>query len=265
MISDAGDNAPLQGVILCSTAISSESRNELASIAAQMGAQHRLDLTGDVTHLIVGKIATPKYRYVAKARPDIKVLHPEFLQEVRQGWMAGGDVDVAEAERKHAVGAFHGIKISVTGITDQDERTLFQQRVEAEGAVYSGDLTRDVTHLVAGSASGKKWEHARTWGLKIVSLKWVSDSLRRGMALDEELYDLDLPEHQQGRDAFVVERQQQQSRLGKRDRENDAVRVLTKELGAMDLRDAACYFPRRPLQLRWLRPERVMLSNTAVT
>ena len=77
------DLLPLSNVVLCSTSLPQDVRvgptistNEymylierqirLADTAQQMGATHKLDLTGEVTHLIVGDIDTPKYKYVAK-------------------------------------------------------------------------------------------------------------------------------------------------------------------------------------------------------
>ena len=80
-----------------------------------MGARHTLDLTSDVTHLIVGEIDTPKYRYVAKERPDIKVVLPEWVEAVRQSWMAGGETEVEELELRYRVPIFYRLRICITG------------------------------------------------------------------------------------------------------------------------------------------------------
>jgi hypothetical protein len=67
-----------------------------------MGATIKLDLTSDVTHLIVGSIDSAKYRYVAKSRDDVKVLSPAWLEALREVWMSGDDdLDVA-AQVPHA-------------------------------------------------------------------------------------------------------------------------------------------------------------------
>ncbi len=180
-----------------------------------MGAIHKLDLTSDVTHLIVGNITTPKYRYVAKERPDIKVLHPNWIEAVRVPWMDGTDVDIADLESQHQLRAFHNLQICVTGFEDIDQRNAISTRVEEEGATYHGDLTKVVTHLVAAVPQGKKYAAARSWGIAVVSQKWYDDSLLRGMALDERMYDPLMPEEDQGKGAFRLVANPRTS-LGKR-------------------------------------------------
>ena len=84
-----------------------------------MGATHKLDLTSDVTHLIVGDTDTPKYKYVAKERPDVKCLLPEWVDAVRQSWMEGGDTDVGALEVQYKLPTFAGLRICVTGFEDR--------------------------------------------------------------------------------------------------------------------------------------------------
>lgn len=91
---------------------------ELADIATQMGAIHKFDLTSDVTHLIVGDTDTPKYKFVARERTDVKCLLPTWIEAVRDSWIAGGETDVELLEAEHILPAFHGLKICVTGFED---------------------------------------------------------------------------------------------------------------------------------------------------
>ena len=195
-------------------------QTNLADVATQMGAVHKLDLTADVTHLVVGCITTPKYQYVAKDRPDIKVLDQAWVEAVRDAWMEGGDVDVAALEEKHKLPTFFGSQICVTGFDDMEQRGYISQTVEQEGATYHGDLTKQITHLIAAVPQGPKYTHAKQWGLKIVSLKWFRDSLARGMALDENLYDPIMPLEEQGHGAFRTLPKSRPS-LGKRVRDSN--------------------------------------------
>ena len=204
-------------------------QTKLTDAAIQMGAIHKLDLTSDVTHLIVGSITTPKYRYVAKDRPDIKVLQPSWIEAVREAWMEGGDVDVKELERKHKTPPFTGFQVCVTGFENIEQRNEIAHTAEAHGATYHGDLTRVVTHLIAAKPEGNKYNAAKSWGLHIVSLKWFEDSIWRGMALDEKLYDPTVPAEEQGIGAFRVYPNPRTS-LGKREREGDAQDAGKKKL-----------------------------------
>ena len=83
-----------------------------------MGAVHKFDLTSDVTHLIVGETDTPKYKFVAKERPDVKCLKASFVEAVRRSWLEGGETDVEALEKEHKLPTFSGLIISVTGFED---------------------------------------------------------------------------------------------------------------------------------------------------
>ena len=84
-----------------------------------MGAEHKLDLTSDVTHLLVGDTQTPKYQYVAREREDVKVLRPEWVAAVREYWMNDVPIDHNELEAKYKVPTFAGLKICITGFEDR--------------------------------------------------------------------------------------------------------------------------------------------------
>ena len=83
-----------------------------------MGAVHKLDLTSDVTHLIVGDTDTPKYKYVAKERPDVKCLAAEWIEAVREPWLQGVEIDLQALEIRHRLPTFAGLRICVTGFED---------------------------------------------------------------------------------------------------------------------------------------------------
>ncbi|KAI4919962.1 hypothetical protein J4E90_002102 [Alternaria incomplexa] len=180
-----------------------EAMAKLAAIGAQMGATIKLDLTSDVTHLIVGSTDSAKYRYVAKSREDVKVLSPEWLEALREVWMTGDDdLDMAALEKEYRMPTLAGLRICLTGFDNPDQRKTIQESVDANGAEYHGDLTKSVTHLIAAAPSGKKYEHALNWRMKIVSLEWLEQSLERGMVLDEALYNPTMPVEERGQGAW---------------------------------------------------------------
>jgi DNA replication regulator DPB11 len=177
----------------------------LADTAQQMGATHKLDLTGEVTHLIVGDLDTPKYKYVAKERPDIIVLDPKWIDAVREAWMGGGDVDVEGLEKAHRYPTLAGLKVCITGIPDQARRNQLSSTIEHAGAEYHGDLTKQVTHLLVAAPEGAKYKAAKDWRIHTVSMKWLEDSVQRGMALDPRYYDPTMAEEEQGKGAYRKE------------------------------------------------------------
>ncbi|RHZ68054.1 hypothetical protein CDV55_104983 [Aspergillus turcosus] len=189
---------PLAGVVLCFTSILPEQRTELATIASQMGAAHKFDLTSDVTHLLVGDINTAKYKFVARERSDVVVLKPEWVEAVRQSWMQGEDTDIRALEQQYRLPTFMGLAICITGFEDMAYRNYIQETAVSHGADFRKDLTKSVTHLIARNTEGDKYKFATQWNIKVVTMKWFTDSIERGMVLDETLYHPLLPQEQQG-------------------------------------------------------------------
>lgn len=103
-------------------------------------------------------------------------------------------------------------------------RGQLAEQVNINGGEYRGDLTKSVTHLIAYTAEGKKYQYAQQWGIKIVSLKWFKDSLERGMVLDEEDYNPTVPVAEQGLKAWNREAKLKVQSL-KRGREEEDVPV----------------------------------------
>ena len=99
-------------------------------MAESMGAIHKLDLTSDVTHLIVGNVDTAKYKYVAKQRTDVKVLPPEWIDTIRTRWMGGEDFDIEKEEIKHRLSTFYELRICLTGVEDGELNFHMERHIE---------------------------------------------------------------------------------------------------------------------------------------
>lgn len=99
-----------------------------------MGAKCVLDLTSDVTHLVCAALGSPKYKYVARMRADVKVLTPNWVVAMHDRWIQGEDIDIHGFEREHKFPTLYGLKISVTGIPDGE----FSQTLDLRGPLYIG-------------------------------------------------------------------------------------------------------------------------------
>ncbi|KAG0648993.1 S-M checkpoint control rad4 [Hyphodiscus hymeniophilus] len=216
-LNPAAESRPLKHAVICCTSVPDEKRTEIGKYVEQMGAIHRYDLTLDVTHLIVGDYNTPKYRYVAKERPDVRPMTIEWIEAVRELWMEDKDIDVEALEQQHLLPTFKTLKFSMTGCDDPTERLEIAEQVKANGAIYEGDLTKQITHLISFRTEGAKYRAAKSWGLRIVSVEWMRDSLERGMILDEQLYNPILPPEERGKGAWDRTKPKRTS-LGKRSR-----------------------------------------------
>ncbi|KAF3903500.1 hypothetical protein ABW20_dc0109589 [Dactylellina cionopaga] len=198
-----GADFPFRGLVLCCTSVSHDIRAEITKRATDLGAAWKQDLTSDATHLIVGDVTTLKYKYVAKQRPDVKPMQVSFIDKAHEAWVAGDRIAIDQLEADHTLPPFTGLRICLTNINEEQERHIIQKNAEKHGAIYHGDLTKQVTHLVASRPDGKKYTFAKQWGIKIVCLEWFYQSLERGMALDEAYFSFDLPAEERGQGAWI--------------------------------------------------------------
>ena len=108
-------------------------------------------------------------------------------------------------------------------------RKELEDLINGNGGDYRGNLTRDITHLIAKEPSGAKYNFAAQWGIKTVSVEWLEQSLERGMILEESLYHLLLQPSERGRNAWIRKSLSTTS-LGKRARDDEIVPPNARKL-----------------------------------
>lgn len=222
-------------------------QTEIDQRVVELGGVHKYDLTPDVTHLIVGDYDTPKYRHVARERPDIKPMDAGWIQAVLEKWKNADEMDFANLEAEYrlkplekcgAEPALPGqqperdsLLICLTGFGEQ--RQQIADLIVENGARYTGDLTRKCSHLIVSAPEGKKFTAAKSWGVNTVTLAWLYQSVERRMILEESKFDPLLPPEEQGKGAWV-KKDPRRASLGKRSRSSgstapeDGVRKLRK-------------------------------------
>ncbi|KAK3339971.1 hypothetical protein B0T25DRAFT_512268 [Lasiosphaeria hispida] len=229
---------PFKGIVVCCTSIPPELRTDIAGKTAELGGVHKYDLTPDCTHLIVGEYATPKYRHVAKERPDVKVMAAGWVEAVRNLWVADAEIDFVALENKWQLRTFEisggeplkdgteserpRLLCCMTGFDDPDIRQEIMDRIESNGGSYTGDLTRHVTHLIVCKPEGRKYQAAKNWDIHTVTIEWVNDSAERGLILNEKCYDPTIPQAQRGVGAWNRKASTRQVSMGKRLRDGSA-------------------------------------------
>lgn len=161
-----------------------------------------------------------------------------WVAAVRNVWIEDVDIDFAALEREWQLRTFETnggdpteddtapvrgrLLCCVTGFEDPTVRQEISDLVQANGGIYTGDLTKRVTHLIAYKPEGRKYQAAKNWGIQTVSIEWVRDSVERGMILDEKCYDPVLSKEERGMGAWNKQAGVRAVSLGKRLRENTA-------------------------------------------
>ncbi|KAJ1337263.1 DNA replication regulator DPB11 [Microdochium nivale] len=229
---------PLHGVVLCCTSIAPDLRAMIDRSTKEMGGIHKYDLTPEATHLIVGEYETPKYRHVARDRPDIVPMAAGWIDAMRALWIADQEIDFLALQDEWRLKTFEAsggnpsstvpeerqrqrLLCCLTGFEDHQVRTMIEDKVRSNGGDYTGDLSKSVTHLITYLPEGKKYRAAKNWGIHTVSVEWLHDSVERGMILMEQCYDPLMPPEERGRGAWT-RKEVQPALLGKRTRENGA-------------------------------------------
>lgn len=107
-------------------------------------------------------------------------------------------------------------------------RQTLEDLVNCNGGEFKGDLDKSVTHLIAKVPSGEKYKYAMAWNIKVVAVEWLSQSLERGLILDEILFSLQLAASERGRNAWI--RKPASTSLGKRARDEENAPRCSRKL-----------------------------------
>ena len=189
---------------------------------------------------MVGDYNTPKYRHVARERPDIKVMDPRWVDAVTSLWKNDDEIDCPALEKQYQLKTFERgcsldpaedgklrerdtILLCLTGFGDK--RDDIADMITANGGHYTGDLTRRVTHLVVNEPEGKKFAAAKTWNIHTITLNWLLRSIERGLMLEETKFDPTLSPEEQGVGAIIPKEPRRES-LGKRSRSDGGTGAL---------------------------------------
>jgi len=113
------------------------------------------------------------------------------------------------------------------------ERDALMETINSNGGIYNPDLTKTASHLVAKEPSGRKYQQAPKWGIKVIGAEWLVQSVERGMILDETLFAVTIPESARGQNAWNRGYSIPENISNKRSREDDAAAHL---LGRRKLR-----------------------------
>ena len=154
-----------------------------------------------------------------------------WVDTILELWKKDDDIDFYTLEKAYQLRTFErrGIELGTTGGGERESLLICQtgfaeQRDEiadwivSNGGRYTGDLTRKCTHLIVNKPEGKKFTAARIWGIKAVTLQWLTDSIQRGMILEETRFDPELPSEEQGAGAWIKKDAPRRQSLGKRAR-----------------------------------------------
>lgn len=175
---------------VCSTHLEPAARAAARTAVVEMGGCWEDALSTAATHLVCGATFTAKARL---ARPHARLVTPEWLWATVRAARRQREADFRPP-------LLHGARVSASGLPPE-LRPKVQTVVRRHGGEFTAALhhpfgegsaaARGTTHLLVvsrASASKEKLEAAERWGVPVLSLRWLSDSVARGRCGDPGRY-----------------------------------------------------------------------------
>ncbi|KAG2483338.1 hypothetical protein HYH03_017786 [Edaphochlamys debaryana] len=181
--------APLSSVGVVFGNICDDNVQNLSDVAQDLGATilapHN---SARASYLVCSNVlrltdGTDPYLVAIQSNPGLHVVSPAWLLACRAD---GAQVDPGGFLLK----PLSGIQATITNFT-VPERESNMRKLRDAGASVQGELYRTMTHVICNRPGGAKYEHARSWGLWLVSPAWVDACVKAGHRVDEKAFAAD--------------------------------------------------------------------------
>ncbi|KAI3388237.1 hypothetical protein SNEBB_008432 [Seison nebaliae] len=175
----------LKNCIICITNIDAEERNKLYEKIMILGGIVSRPLTEDVTHLIVGQVASQKYRSAVRLKNKPKLILKHMIDDIYRRSISN-DVNLSEIQKKHKCPPLHGLVISISQFSLSTTNRL-KELIVSLGGKFSGGLIRNQnTHLVTMATYGGKYEAAMSWKIPIITIEWLEECRLKDRFVEED-------------------------------------------------------------------------------
>ncbi|TDH67213.1 hypothetical protein CCR75_002448 [Bremia lactucae] len=189
-----GENNMFAGLIICSTGLELDVKEQVRKIVVACGGHFDDDLDPDLTtHLIAEVVGSLKHR--AAVAHGLSVALPRWV------------FDSFQAQKLLSVESFalkllEGLDICTSGLTIEEKETV-AQLVTTHGGHYNDTFELGVTNiLIARQPHGAKYEAAVTYDVPVVHLGWLDACVERSMIVEEE--EFALTEHSSALPTYIA-------------------------------------------------------------
>ncbi|KAK5649872.1 hypothetical protein RI129_000901 [Pyrocoelia pectoralis] len=174
----------------CTVAFSSltkQEKKELHEKVVLMAGYVSPSLTEACTHVVTNSVKSEKYIKGAEAAK--KIMLSSWIEDVWNCSLKGNVHCSNERFNKHICPVFHKLVICCTGLTNIQRLDLCQQITE-NGGIYKEQLhVHNTDVLVTESRTpSAKYRAAQKHNIKCVTMSWITDSVKNGYAMPDNLY-----------------------------------------------------------------------------
>lgn len=175
----------MPSIIMSSTGLARQAREQIRGMAEDMGASYEHVLTHHTTHLVC--VMAKGSKYEAATRPPllgrVKIITPAYVR------LCHASVTRLD-EEEYLTPVLSKISVSISGF-ESTCRDAIRELVLAAGGAYSSALEKGTTDvLIVAKPAGPKYEAAATWSVPCVSRQWLEDSVACGHNLSVLNYEL---------------------------------------------------------------------------
>eukprot|EP01083_Nonionella_stella_P063005 163794_1 len=166
--------------VICTTGLSTEEKKFVEKMVESMGGESQRDFTPRVTKLLGDVTGSAKHQAAQR-------LGTPF---VLPSWVAlSFDSGAKKSVGQFLVPVLNRRVICVTGANFRfKDRQRIELMVKSNGGIYSMDLGRHCTHLIAISAEREKYKFACLNGIPVVSHQWLEESIKNRHCANEDLF-----------------------------------------------------------------------------
>ncbi|SCU78712.1 LAME_0A05468g1_1 [Lachancea meyersii CBS 8951] len=207
---------PFKGLTFCPTALPEEVSRNVSRKITKLGGGYSRDLTKAVNVLVVGSVATNKYRFAVQHRSDIVFLDAGVVDTIYDLWLTGDDITMDShsnyshiqsgkdrmlqvLQTRYQLGPLKDFVVFVGRVNDTRGNQLSIDALDilcTQQGVHSCNTRHFVkeTHwsrptvFVTDHPHGARVDAARLQGLPVVHPKWILDCHRRNALLDFAFY-----------------------------------------------------------------------------
>ncbi|CEP63619.1 protein kinase activating protein DPB11 LALA0_S08e06766g [Lachancea lanzarotensis] len=207
---------PFKGLTFCPTALPEETSRNVSRKITKLGGGYSRDLTKTVNVLIVGSIATNKYRFAVQHRADMAFVDAGAIDTIYDLWLTGEDISMESHSNyshfdntkdrmlqvlfsRYQLGPLKDFVVFIGRINNTRDEQLGLDKLDTlciQQGVHSCNTRHFVkeshwarpTVFITDHSQGARVDAARLQGLPIVHPKWIVDCHRRGALLDFAFY-----------------------------------------------------------------------------
>ncbi|XP_031332401.1 DNA topoisomerase 2-binding protein 1-like isoform X2 [Photinus pyralis] len=177
----------MAGCTIAFSSLTKKEKQELQDKVVLMGGYVSPSLTGLCTHIVTNSVKSEKY--IKGAEAGMKIMLNSWIDDVWECSLKENIHCNNKRFNKHVCPVFYNLVICCTGLSNTQRHDLCQH-ISENGGIYKEQLHVNRTDILVTESrtSSAKYKAAVKHNIKCVTMAWVTDSVKNGYAMPDNLY-----------------------------------------------------------------------------